>query len=530
MFASRKIRTMALVAAVLSCCSADACTTCREREAANLLARAEALCAVASALGCTRPTGGFGGSEGGAESLASADSHGVPFERLAAQWESAANGAMAFLASKVSTKGVGIPILVFNPCSWTRTDAVSVTSPFPGESVNVKVTDPSGRVRAARAIGDSLQFTARDVPALGYKVFWVNRAAEPVPNAVRAEGAALENEFYRVTLDSELCAITGIYDKKRSREVVPVGKRFGALQVVRRRPLPGSEPAREEAVVAEHIGGPTDVIVINSGPARATLNMDCEYGASQFVHEVTLYDGVPRIDLRITADWRQDANDGARTSALNVAFETDIEDGAACFDAPLGAIRLPADGREVRAFNWADLSGNDRGVSILNDCAHALSVDGSMIRAVLLGASQTPGRNPTGEIHEFLLSIYPHQGDWRRAETVRRGIELSQPLVARVIPAQTGDLPPSRSFVSVSEPNVVAALKPAGNDSALILSLEETHGTACTVRVRLNMPAARFVRIDALGHPVGAIRPVVDGVISLEIASHDEVAVKLLRE
>ena len=105
------------------------------------------------------------------------------------------------------------PIVVFNPLSWQRTDAVEVETPFPGESPYVKITDSAGKAYPARALGDTLYFTARDVPPLGYRVYWASRAPQPVPTAIKCTADAVENQFFRVTVDKKAAAITGIYDK-----------------------------------------------------------------------------------------------------------------------------------------------------------------------------------------------------------------------------------------------------------------------------------------------------------------------------
>jgi hypothetical protein len=91
----------------------------------------------------------------------------------------------------------------------------------------------------------------------------------------------------------------------------------------------------------------------------------------------------------------------------------------------------PADGTEVPAQRWIDLSQRDYGVSLLNDCRYAFDVSGNTLRmTVLRGISDLDPRADEGE-HELRYALYPHAGGWREAHTVRRGWETNLPLLAR---------------------------------------------------------------------------------------------------
>jgi hypothetical protein len=127
--------------------------------------------------------------------------------------------SMSQLANRIPTAGRAL--LVYNPLSWTRSALVryqldrglALEDPATGRPVEYEVLDDKGSYRTIR-------FMASGVPSLGYKVYALTRGAA-APAAPRAgEGAVLENEFYRVTLDPEQGAIRSIVDKKLARELV----------------------------------------------------------------------------------------------------------------------------------------------------------------------------------------------------------------------------------------------------------------------------------------------------------------------
>src|SRR5207245_3556346 len=87
------------------------------------------------------------------------------------------------ITDQIDTRGEGIPVVVFNPLGWARTDVAEVNAGFidPGVA-GIAVTDAAGQVVPAQLLqvgrygDDSLRtvriaFLARNVPALGYGTY-----------------------------------------------------------------------------------------------------------------------------------------------------------------------------------------------------------------------------------------------------------------------------------------------------------------------------------------------------------------------
>jgi alpha-mannosidase len=131
-------------------------------------------------------------------------------------------------------------------------------------------------------------------------------------------------------------------------------------------------------------------------------------------------------------------------------------------------------------------------------------------------------------MHEMTYSIYPHKGDWRAAGTVRRGYELNEQLVAKVVSSHAGALPASKSFVSVSAPNlVVTALKKAEDDANLILRAYEANGLPCQAVVHTALPVAYYVETDLMERPIGQKRPIVSGAFTIKAGGYEIKTYKL---
>ena len=185
--------------------------------------------------------------------------------------------------------------------------------------------------------------------------------------------------------------------------------------------------------------------------------------------------GLARVDCRLTTDWQE------RDLMVKAAFPLNAKADTAEFEIPFGSITRTADGAEVPALRWVDVSdaGGGFGFSLLNDAKYGFDVQGSVLRMSVIHGATYPDPQADRGRHEFLYSLYPHSGTWREADSTRRGLELNNPLIARALMAHPGTLPAAKGFVKAEPPNVVlSTLKmETGYDArSLIVRLYETQG------------------------------------------------------
>ena len=122
---------------------------------------------------------------------------------------------MTALAASVNV--AGRRIVVFNPLPWPRDGAVEV--PWSGTATALKDV-ANQEVFACTVDRGRLQFVARKLPSLGYKVFVVSDQPARGEIAPDAKAPCIENEFFRVTLDPARCGIRSVVCKKTGRELV----------------------------------------------------------------------------------------------------------------------------------------------------------------------------------------------------------------------------------------------------------------------------------------------------------------------
>jgi alpha-mannosidase len=406
--------------------------------------------------------------------------------------------SLADLGARADTRGEGSPLLVFNALSWPRTSLVEAqVSLFDSRGGEVEVRNSAGKPVLSEVMGRepgssrfTIRFVAANVPSLGYSVFHVEavRHAARLPSPIKATGDTIENEFYRVRVDAATGCLTSVYDKRANRQAIASIGCGNLLQAFKDTPKSWDAWNIDADFETQHWDLLTadKVALVEHSPVRAVIEVRKHFQSSTFVQDIILSAGVPRVDVAMSADWHE------KHILLKVAFPVTVHNDFATYEIPYGSIQRPTTRRtpeeqaqfEVPALRWADLSDSEFGLSLLNDSKYGYDTKDNIIRLSLLRSPTWPDPHADEGMHHFIYSLYPHGHGWQEANTVERGYELNNPLIAFPEPAHTGSLPSSYSFLAVDAPNVVVtALKHADHGDALILRFYESAGHAADVHI-----------------------------------------------
>jgi alpha-mannosidase len=427
------------------------------------------------------------------------------YRQVEAAGQTALDNALAALADRANTQGKGDAVVVFNPMPWARTDLAQVTLDYPNVPANLTVRDSSGnqwpaQVAEHHRIYESFErcqviLAARDVPPLGFKVFWIERADSAPATGLSAGDYWVEGPRFRIEVDGKTGHVTSIRDKKLGREVLAAGAQANVLRL-----LADEGDAWEihySGGVAE-LDQPTSVKVIERGPVRATIEVTYLRNGSVYNQRISIYDDIERVDFPTTVDWRE------YHTTLKARFPLAFK--AATFDReiPFGNIAHDCNGDEVPAQKWIDVSDADWGVSLLNDCKYGHSVNGNEMTITLLRSPTSP--DPAADLgHQTMTySLYPHAKGWRQALTQRRAEDLNAPLMARAAKAHDGVLGTQHTMLEVQPDNVLlAAAKPCEDSGDLLIRIWEAHGQPATARIKLPVAPAAAKEVDMLEDEVG---------------------------
>jgi alpha-mannosidase len=428
-----------------------------------------------------------------------------------------------------------MPIVVFNPMSWTRDDVVNAHVSLYGDAGPGDIDDYRKGVRLVDENGASvpfsieqssgtvsraleLVFVARGVPSLGYKTFFVVPAekAETLPPSAaikldsdqdhpkRVLGAdQVENEFYRVAIDRATGAVT-VFDKELNRIVAK------DMEIVGSEERGGDTLSKEVASGRSVINSVTGIDVEENNAVRTVVRIIGDLGGVPVSQRVLVYRGLKRVDLENTVDWA-----GNKLIKIEQTFPYEHADAAVEYGVPFGAVSgsdfmpksEPRAGDEIGKESWKQwrqiqdwvFAGNgDWGLTVAADHQVVTLAPGLVRGGMLRGAYSSLGiirqgkptlrLFPDAGTYVFRYSLSSGKGDWRDAKSYRAGMALNNALisVSEADDLSQKSLPPTQSFCSFDAGNLVlSALKKAESGDALVLRLYDTESANTDAAVTL---------------------------------------------
>jgi len=399
------------------------------------------------------------------------------------------------LSERIRFSRPGVPIVVFNPLSWDRTDIVKAKGLRHLIPRNPILVSADGEGTPVQVGGDEVLFVAH-VPSMGYRTFYLvegESAEKDFPKLVASEGL-LENEFFRLEIDASSGTIRSLFDKvadrfvfKKDRHAFTRPVHNNLLQVLHEVPHSMSAWIIGDISRVENLTKGAKIELVEIGPARATVGVTHSYRDSTVTQHISLCRGVARVDFSMTIDWKEVSNDQVDAPMLKVSFTPILGNSKAAFEIPFGYVERPADGTEVPALRWVDVSDEKYGLSLLNDSKYGFDVEGNTVRMTLVRTSYSPDPKPDQGIHEVKYSVYPHKGGWKEALTFRRGYEVNHPLEAFVVMDRPDPKGPAKelvSFVRVKPDNlVVSCIKLAEDSNDYVVRVYDATGAGAEAEI-----------------------------------------------
>jgi alpha-mannosidase len=424
------------------------------------------------------------------------------------------NGAFDEISKNINTSKIktGEPLIVYNPLAWDRTDVVKFILPQ-GDKNEYKIIETSGKEIPSQIIEidrftNEILFVADNVPSLGYKTFILKngKSTESKSDLVTAKDG-IENKFFKVKIDTSTGWVGNIIDKRNNKEILTdEGNKLQLLQDV---------PKEYDAwnigfTGVEYPSTFRKAEVIETGPIRSIVRLYRDYlkpgvkkdfptedfPTSFFVQDVILYNGIDRIDFNVNIDWWE-----AHTM-LKVAFPVSVNDTVATYEIPYGTIQRSTQRitnwqkarYEVPAEKWADLSNIDYGISLLNNSKYGYDIKDNVMRLSLLRSPKSPDPTTDMEKHSIDYSLYPHSGDWKEANTIRKGYEFNQPLIAELSTVHKGKLPEQKSFIKLEGDNLIlTSVKKALDSDAWVIQWYESKGNDSEATLTLPVVPKKIV-------------------------------------
>ncbi len=416
----------------------------------------------------------------------------------------AATGRMLAAASGAVAEQTGAPagsIVVFNPNGFSAAEAVA--APVPAGVRNPVVHDEEGPVATQTLEGGKLLFTARNLPAKGYKSFSVKEGdGAPLPAELSVDRRRLENRWLKVELNDK-GQFVSLFDKRSGRELLAKGRAGNVIMSYEDRPhnYDAWDINNYYLEKAWEVDAVESIEIEESGPARAGIRIVRPYLDSRIVQSIRIHRDFPRLDVFNDIDWKENH------LLLKTLLPLDIRASEATFDIQFGNVKRPTHANtswdqarfEVCVHKWLDLSEDGFGVSVLNDCKYGVSVRGQEVGVSMLKSPTYPNPDADKERHLFTWSILPHAGSWREAGTVTQAYQLNNPPFAVVKKGGAGPLPRAGFLVESACPNVIVeAVKRAEDGREVIVRVYECHNRRTRAALRFVRPLAAAAECDLL--------------------------------
>jgi alpha-mannosidase len=266
-----------------------------------------------------------------------------------------------------------------------------------------------GRIKDSRLLS-TLPWPVQEADGRAVKGFGVLDIIGSLSTDARVErqSICLENDKFKVIVQKTGC-INSLYDKENDRELVPNGEGMGQFIILDDDKAPVWQAWDTELYSLE---------------SRRVLNIDT---MNLLGNEVTLESRISKfstlkaviklrsnyVEFDCVVDWHE-----PQMKFLKVEFPVNLQSIRASYESQFGITERPTHFNtswdqakfEVSCQKWADLSENNYGVAILNDCKYGFAIHGNVMRLSLLRSSKEP--NPTSDMkqHRFRFAIMPHIG------------------------------------------------------------------------------------------------------------------------
>ncbi len=463
------------------------------------------------------------------------------------------------IIGQIDTRGDGIPLVIFNPLCWERTDKASAEVAYDTDDVfSVAVADSKGntvplQTHVTERYGNgairqaNLLFMAK-CPPVGYEVYRVLKNTEsPWQNPLRTgkrygmeeiDEGVLENEYIKIKVDLWKGCITSLVLKETGAELIDAAMPMGnmlvsdedngdfweigtPLRAGQNRPSTEIHPLDLNKTNTGNSAQKGGTFGMSEGNVCTEFTFTQKISSYDFITHVRLFTGLARVEIETNLTNR------VKNVRYRVAFPTAVRSGKITQEIPFGALERPEG--EYPAINWADYSGEDRGLGLLNcGLPGNAVVNNKMLLSVMKCTSfviygdcggfsadnSSEGGHEINVPHTFNYAVVPHKGDWRAALLHRQGAEFNHPLDVRKVQVHSGSLPACHSFAGVDSKQVMLSAVMTRDNGLVIRVYEATGRPAKNVKLTLDRAPLAASETNMLEEPMAEFEPVkIDGMV-----------------
>jgi alpha-mannosidase len=466
------------------------------------------------------------------------------------------------------------PFVVWNPCSWERTELVKVDLyDMDLDPERIVARDENGLQWPTVFLekGDdwahervTVLFPAT-VPAMGYRTFLFCQGDVTV-EVPRVE-ALSETQFRAAGLEFSLnrfsSGFSNICTIDREREFAS-DRCFGDWNLITERArgmtawaLGGAEgeatvPAISYKTVGLHRNPATSLVT--GGPAAVEVHRELVVPEmrSRATIRTRIQSLAPALECQADLDWREIGDPERGIPGLEIEWPLSGRPKTLLCETPFGVVARQSKNDDVPTLRFVHWGGtlsqscdddddeplnHERpwywgGYTVLQDCKNAFRAGEYVHTLRLVRSSFDPDHAPEVAKTSFRYGIHFHTESPTNAELVRLGTAFNHPFIVFPANLQEGNGPLSKSFAETKTPNVVlTALKLAEDGDGLILRLVEYggHDTQAEIELHPELLAGRTRAevVDLIERPTGVQAELENGHLRVAVRGFSFTSVRI---
>lgn len=412
---------------------------------------------------------------------------------------------------------------VRNSCGKIISDALCAIASGVDKHSGTVVYNPNSFATDGYVLANGKVGYVTEVPPLG----WTTIKEIDFANNVKVQDRCIENTYYKIDFDAN-CNIASIYDKKNNRQVIKPGCVANRLEAFEDLPYQ-FDNWELSAYYKQKMWEVSDVQSAEPicDGARAGMRIVRKFLNSTIQQDIYVYDNNPRIDFETKIDWKESH------IVLKAAFPLDIHSDKATFETQFGSVERPTHQNtswdaakfEVCAHKWADISEDDYGVSLLNNCKYGHSVEGSTLKLTLLKCGTYPWDGADRCEHTFTYSLLPHRGNHKTGGTIEQAYLLNRPLIAT--PASgDGSIDDTFSLVSCNKPNIIIeTIKKAEDNDGIIIRAYDSYNRRGTAEFTFGFDIEKAYLCDLMENKLSNLVVTNNRTISTDVSTFEIVTI-----
>ena len=383
-----------------------------------------------------------------------------------------------------------------------------------------------------------ISFTAKDIPACGYKVFIIKaindlRTSKEYETDIRAGRDYIENKYYKIIAETEgtITIVDKLNDKvfKNCNKLVDGGDAGDEYTY--------SPPLNDQIVISQLNNISTKDVGTSEATLKVSGKMMLPVGlksnrksrADKMIEcpiesEIKLFSEVHRIEFKTKFDNR------ACDHRLRVEFPTNIKTDYVYAEGHFDVVKRPiklsySEGWQEKVYKTAhnsgfiDINNGKYGLAILNKglpeyeiipCNNTIAL--TLVRSIgwlsrgdlqyrtgNVGPSlPAPEAQCLGE-HTFLYALIPHQDNWDDARISQKTRQYKTKILTRQLENQSGNLPSSFSFIQLEGKYLeISAIKKNEFEDKLVVRIYNPTNRETTGKIKLgfNVHKVYLGRLD----------------------------------